>query len=127
MDKAKVKCISCFVGIWDGKMLNTDYLENEYPKWQNDGILHIGVLTDWLDQKKKPHTRFKYCPQCGEKISFRKIRYRLNKMDFLEYMTVEAEKNVHPRICMWHLGNHRRGNPVADWICYFPEEVMRVQ
>ena len=32
--------------------------------------------------KKKPHTRFKYCPQCGEKISFRKIRYRLNKMDF---------------------------------------------
>ena len=90
------KCISCFVGIWDGRMLDTDYLENEYPEWENDGIRHIGALTDWLDQKKKPHTRFKYCPQCGEKISFRKIRYRLNKMDFLEYMTVEAEKNVHP-------------------------------
>ena len=95
MDKAKVKCISCFVGIWDGKMLDTDYLENKYPEWENDGIRHIGVLTDWLDQKKKPHTRFKYCPQCGEKLNFRKIRYRLNKTDFLEYMSVEAEKNVH--------------------------------
>ena len=89
------KCISCCVGIWDGRLLDTYYLENEYPEYEKDGIRYIGLLTDWLDQKKKPHTRFKYCPQCGEKLNFRKIRYRLNKMDFLEYMTVEAEKNVH--------------------------------
>ena len=96
MDTVKVKCISCFIGIWDGKMLDVDDLENDYPERENDGTRHIGRLIDWLDQKKKPHTRFKYCPQCGEKISFMKIRYRLNKMDFFEYMTVEAEKNVRP-------------------------------
>ena len=30
---------------------------------------------------------------------------------------------VYPRICMRNLGNHRRGNPVADWICHFQKEV----
>ena len=30
---------------------------------------------------------------------------------------------VYSRIRMWHLGDHRRGNPVADWICHLPQEV----
>ena len=47
------KCISCCVGIWDGRLLDTDYLENEYPEWENDGTRHIGRLIDWLDQKKE--------------------------------------------------------------------------
>lgn len=29
-------------------------------------------------------------------------------------------------IRMRHLGNNQSGNPVADWICHFPKEAMRV-
>ena len=91
MDTAKVKCISCFIGIWDGKMLDTDDLENIYPEYKNGDIRTIGCFRDWLDQKKKPHTRFKYCPECGQKINIRKIRYRLDKMDFIDNMIVEEK------------------------------------
>ena len=38
------KCISCYVGIWDGKMLDTYDLENDYPEWENDGIRLYGRL-----------------------------------------------------------------------------------
>ena len=31
--------------------------------------------------------------------------------------------DVYPRICMRNLGNHRRGNPVADWMRNFLQEV----
>ena len=34
--------------------------------------------------------------------------------------------NVHPRICMRHLGNHRCGNPVADWICHCAQEKVKL-
>ena len=30
---------------------------------------------------------------------------------------------AYTRICMRNLGNHRRGNPLADRLCHFPQEV----
>lgn len=30
---------------------------------------------------------------------------------------------VYPGICVWNLGDHRRGNPLADWLCHFPQKV----
>ena len=36
-----------------------------------------------------------------------------------------GQSNVHPRICMRHLGNHRRGNPLADWLCRFAQEKVK--
>ena len=37
-----------------------------------------------------------------------------------------GEVNVHQRICMRHLGNHRRGNPLADWLCNFQKEEVKL-
>ena len=37
------RCISCCVGVWDGKVLDVDDLENDYPEWKNDGTRHMAV------------------------------------------------------------------------------------
>ena len=79
--KGKVKCLDCQIGVWNNGIMDEYQLE-EFPiYYKNDGTKVIGLCTDWLDKKIMPHIRFKYCPECGSKINFRKIRRRLEGID----------------------------------------------
>lgn len=79
--KRKGKCSYCKIGVWDNGIMS-EYQLDEFPiYYKDDGTKVIGLCTDWLDKKIKPHIRFKYCPECGSKIDFRKIRRRLESID----------------------------------------------
>lgn len=77
----KVKCLDCQIGVWNNEILSEYVLEQFPTYYRDDGTKVIGLCTDWLDKKIKPHIRFKYCPECGSKIDFRKIRRRLEGID----------------------------------------------
>ena len=79
--KKKEKCLYCKIGVWDNEILSEYDLEQFPTYYKDDWKMVIGLCTDWLDKKIMPHKRFKYCPECGYKIDFRKIRRRLEGID----------------------------------------------
>jgi len=40
----------------------------------SDGRVHLGLLETYFDRRRRLATHYKYCPYCGKKLNFRKIK-----------------------------------------------------
>jgi len=44
------------------------------PKYKVNGQYRIGLLQDYLDRRRGLATHYNYCPYCGKKLDYRKIK-----------------------------------------------------
>jgi len=72
------------LGLWDNYgILSLSYISSHDTQYKDadhpSGI--IGGYAEWLDKGIFPHTRFRFCPRCGEKLDFAKVRRYVEKAE----------------------------------------------
>lgn len=45
-----------------------------FPKYVVKGVATIGTMQDYLDGRKGLATHYNYCPYCGRKLVYKKIK-----------------------------------------------------
>jgi len=75
--KVKQAAHECVYGVLtEGKEITEVLIAGNigYPKYKVNGEYRIGLLQDYLDRRKGLATHYDYCPYCGKKLDYRKIK-----------------------------------------------------
>jgi hypothetical protein len=80
----------------DGREVTKDTLsEPDWPVYSHEsGFFSIGSKSEWLDRRKGFITPYVYCPYCGEKLDWRKLKRWVKQIDQFESGTFR-----NPREC----------------------------